>query len=118
MTPWDHAISSAVHFGGDASDYILVHDWLDSTKQYTGNWTHRMFRHHSAGVQWAIELFGHTVQNSVGEHVPTKKIAEQHILEDCGFIPTPADWAKCVGNNPEDWMLRVKKKNVQNMELA
>ena len=37
MTPWSHAESSAEQFGGIPEDYIRIHDWLDETKQYTGD---------------------------------------------------------------------------------
>jgi len=111
MTPWKHSQSSTSKWGGIPSDYIALHDWFDETKQYTGDWTHRALRHHSAGIQWAIEKFGHTIVNSRGQHIPTKVLAEQHVEEDCGFIPTPADYLKVLANNPDPWMLKVGKKS-------
>jgi hypothetical protein len=118
MTPYDHAISSARKFGGKPKDYIHVHDWFDETKQYTGNFGHRMLRHHAAGIQWAVEKFGHCIVNSDGKEVPTKIISEQHIKEDCGFIPTVSDWTDIIMKNPKDWMLKVESKKIQKMELA
>ncbi len=44
MTPYDHAISSARKFGGKPKDYIHIHDFFDETKQYTGNFGHRMVK--------------------------------------------------------------------------
>ena len=38
-------------------------------------------------------------------------ISEQHVEEDCGFVPTPADYLKMLKNNPEKWMLTVKVKS-------
>jgi hypothetical protein len=108
MTPWHHAESSAKKFGGKPEEYYPLHDWLDETKQYTGDWTHRALRHHSAGIQWAIEKFGPTIRAG-GKDVPTKFVAEQHVEEDCGFIPTPADWLKILYGHPAEWMLRVGK---------
>jgi hypothetical protein len=113
MTPYHHAISSAKRFGGTAEDYIEVHNWFDETKSFTGNWTHRALRHHSAGVEWAIQKFGHTLLNSDKKKVPVKFIAEQHVEEDCGFIPTVQDWLGNLGKNPEGWMLRVAKKRIE-----
>lgn len=107
MSPYKHAESSAAKFGGSAEDYADIHDWLDETKQYTGNWTHRALRHHAAGVQWVIERFGHSRVNSAGRPVPVKMIAEQHIEEDCGYIPTVADWLDLLKKTPDDWMLKV-----------
>ena len=87
-----HAQSSVAKWGGSPEDYIELHDWFDETKMFTGDWTHRALRHHSAGIQWAIQKFGHAIQISTGHAIPTKLIAEQHITEDCGFIPTPAHY--------------------------
>lgn len=111
MTPYQHAESSVKSWGGCPEDYIKIHDWFDETKQYTGDWTHRAMRHHAAGVQWCIKLFGHSLTNCDGRVVPVKLIAEQHIDEDCGFIPTVQDWCNPLRTHPADWMLRVKKKS-------
>lgn len=111
MTPWKHAESSARKWGGSPADYVALHDWFDETKQFTGDWTHRALRHHSAGIQWAIERFGHVIKNSLGQSIPTKILAEQHVEEDCGFIPTPADYLKALAKNPEKWMLTVGRKS-------
>lgn len=111
MSPYYHAVSSAKRWGGKWEDYIAIHDWFDETKTYTGDWTHRALRHHSAGVQWAVDRFGHVVTNSNGQTVPVKMIAEQHVEEDCGFIPTPKDYLKLLLDKPEPWMLRVKVKS-------
>jgi len=117
MTPWKHAESTAYKWGGHASDYVHIHDWLDETKQYTGDWRHRALRHHSAGVQWAIEKFGHVIVNSDGKEVPTKMVVERHIEEDCGFVPTPHDYLLPLKEHPSDWMLKVKTKSVQLMKI-
>jgi len=114
MTPYRHAQSTAAAFGGKPEDYIELHDWLDETKQYTGDWTHRALRHHAAGVQWAIEKFGHTM-GKLG--VPTKMIAERHIEEDCGYVPTVADWLNPLAHSPEEWMLKVKVKTTTELKI-
>lgn len=111
MSPYYHSLSTAKKFGGKWQDYIAIHDWFDETKQFTGDWTHRALRHHSAGVQWAIEKFGHTVTNSDGKQIPVKMIAEQHVEEDMGFVPTPQHYLSVLTKNPEQWMLRVKVKS-------
>jgi hypothetical protein len=118
MTPYKHAQSSAQKWGGEPEDYIALHDWFDETKQYTGDWTHRALRHHSAGVQWAIEKFGHTIENYIGQKIPTKILAEQHLMEDCGFIPTPKDYLSPLTKHPEKWMLTVgKTSKTLNLEI-
>jgi len=119
MTPWKHSQSSVQKWGGEPKDYIALHDWFDETKAFTGDWTHRALRHHSAGIQWAIEKFGHTIKNSKGHDIPTKMLAEQHVEEDCGFIPTPADYLKSIKNNAQKWMLTVgKKTTTTKLEIA
>lgn len=110
MTPWKHATSTVQKYGGKEEDYIAIHDWFDETKQFTGNWTHRALRHHAAGVQWAVDKFGHVILNSSGRHVPVKSIAEQHVTEDCGYIPAVADWFKPLAEHPDQWMLKVGKR--------
>lgn len=117
MTPYHHAVSSAKKFGGTPDDYIEIHDWFDETKQYCGSWQHRALRHHAAGIQWAIGIFGHKVINSEGRAIAVKLIAEQHVTEDCGYIPSVEDWVKKI--DPDDWMLRVGKKSRQlDMEVS
>jgi hypothetical protein len=116
MTPYMHAKSSASKFGGDPEDYIEIHEWFDCTKQYTGDFTHRAMRHHAAGIQWCIEKFGHSIRVQCKD-IPIKLIAEQHVMEDCGFIPTIQDWMQPIKDAPKDWMLKVQKKTTQVMEV-
>lgn len=122
MTPYKHAESSANKWGGSPNDYIKIHDWFDETKQYTGDWTHRALRHHAAGIQWCIDIFGYAIpivieancKNYATEikQIPVKMIAEQHVMEDCGFIPTVQDWLKILCKHPDPWMLRVGTKEI------
>jgi hypothetical protein len=111
-TPYHHAISSVRKHGGSWEDYIHIHNWFDATKAWVGDIRHRAFRHHSEGIFQCESLFGITtpVQLSDGtiKQVPTRVIAEQHVLEDCGFIPSakqyfdnfqPTTWMRKVGKN-------------------
>ena len=41
-----------------------------------------------------------------GKQVYVRDIAEQHVLEDLGFIPSFADWVRCI--RPEPWMGRAQ----------
>ena len=100
-----HAVSSARRFGGVAADYQAVHDWLDSSKKSVPDFRHRALLHHSEGCFAAEALFGNTITNSAGREVPVRSIAEQHILEDLGRIPSFADWVRNI--RPEPWMGRV-----------
>lgn len=111
MSPYYHAISSAKSWGGFPEDYIEIHNWFDETKAFTGDWTHRAIRHHSLGIEECIQKFGHSITNSDKKVIPVKIIAEKHVTEDCGFIPTPSDYLVVLKLNPEPWMLRVKVKS-------
>ncbi len=117
MTPWIHAESSARKWGGDPADYIALHEWFDVTKELTGNWTHRALRHHAHGVEEAVRLFGPAIINTEGRRIPTRPLAEQHVKEDCGYIPTVQDWLKPLLAHPEPWMLRVGTIETQPLEL-
>jgi len=105
--PYDHARSSAKKFGGVPEDYLHIHHWFDETKQYFADFRHRALRHHSAGIFWVEERYGSTILNSEGKRVPVRVIGEQHVKEDCGFIPTPEDWLKGIPHEP--WKIETQK---------
>lgn len=102
---YHHAVSSARKFGGVPERYQAVHDWLDASKLILADFRHRALRHHAEGCFAAEAVFGTTIVNSDGRHVPVRLIAEQHILEDLGRIPSFGDWVRCI--RPEPWMGRV-----------
>jgi len=106
--PYHHALSSVKKWGGEVDDYLSIHSWFDESKSHMADFRHRALRHHSEGIFMAEKLFGVTLTNSNGRVVPVRAIGEQHVQEDCGKIPTVADWLKCI--QPEPWMLRVGKK--------
>lgn len=55
----------------------------------------------------AETIFGKTLTLSSGRIIPTRWVAEQHVKEDLGFIPSFADWAKSI--RPEPWMGRTQR---------
>jgi hypothetical protein len=65
---------------------------------------HRALRHHAEGIFLCERVFGVTLTNSAGKAVPVRWVAEQHVKEDLGWIPTAADWLKEV--RPRPWMGR------------
>jgi hypothetical protein len=105
---YHHAISSARKWGGTPDDYQAVHDWLDGSKLILADFRHRALRHHAEGCFAAEALFGTTITNSIGRAVPVRLIAEQHIIEDLGRIPSFADWVRCI--RPEPWMGRFGRR--------
>jgi hypothetical protein len=103
--PVYHATSSVRLWGGQASDYQPIHDWLDATKETFADFRHRALRHHSQGIFEAERVFGQAIVNSDGRTIPVRYIAEQHVKEDCGGrIPTVADWLGAI--KPASWMSR------------
>ena len=109
--PFHHAQSSARRFGGKTADYLELHRWFDASKQFYAHWRHRALRHHAEGIFLAETIFGITITNSEGKKVPTRLIAEQHVREDLGFIPSMQDWFQHLRHQP--WMTR----GVQKIEI-
>jgi len=97
-----HARISAKKFGGVPEDYLKIHDWFDQTKMALPDVRHRMILHNSVGCYIAEQVFGHTLTNSEGKTVHVRDVAEAHVIEDLGFIPT---LEKCLsGMQIEPWM--------------
>lgn len=99
-----HAKSSVRRFGGKVEDYQPIHDWFDQTKSAWAEVTHRAILHNTFGIFLCEQLFGKAIKNSDGEDVPVRLIAEQHVIEDCGFIPTIENWLQHLPK--EQWMIR------------
>jgi hypothetical protein len=108
---YHHAVSSARKWGGAPDDYQSIHDWFDSSKVILADFRHRALRHHAEGCWMAETIFGITITNSAGRIVPVRLIAEQHILEDLGRVPSFADWVRCI--KPEPWMGRTSRLDIE-----
>jgi hypothetical protein len=102
--PLYHAISSVNKFGGSFNEYLPLHNWFDETKQHYPDMRHRALRHHAEGIFWCEEKFGVYITNSDGKMVPVRAIAEQHVIEDIGFIPTIKDYLDNM--NQVGWMYK------------
>ena len=114
--PLHHSISSVKKFGGHIDDYLKLHSWFDETKAHFPDMRHRSLRHHSEGIFWCEEKFGVYIINSDGKQVPVRAIAEQHVLEDIGFIPTIADYLKEM--NQAGWMYKPGDGRKMMKEIA
>lgn len=108
---WIHAQSSAKRYGGKPEDYIAIHERMDSTKSAHAEVTHRCVFHSAFGIYIIEEIFGRFITNSDGKDVFVRDIAEQHVLEDLGFIPSLSDWLKDM--QPQPWMAGQRKLNVK-----
>lgn len=92
MKPFLHARGSVKRWGGQPSDYMAIHDFVDSSKAAMPDLRHRGLYHHAMGCFLVERIFGHTIKNSDGREVSTRDVAEQHIIEDMGFLPSVEDW--------------------------
>jgi hypothetical protein len=102
-----HAHSSVRRWGGTVDDYLPLHQWFDATKELIGDFRHRALRHHATGVVECEARFGLELTLSTGRRIPTRWVAEQHLIEDFGRIPTVQDWLRCL--QPEPWMTQARK---------
>lgn len=103
MKPYIHAINSAKRYGGIPEDYIKIHNFFDSTKAAWADVRHRAILHSSFGIFIVEQVFGTTITNSEGKVVNVRDIGEDHVVEDCGKIPSIENWLDKLPL--QDWML-------------
>jgi len=92
VKPYIHAKNSVKKYGGVEEDYLSIHDFLDSSKAHVADMRHRAILHSSFGCFIAERIFGTYIINSEGNKVQVRDIAEDHIIEDMGRIPTVQDY--------------------------
>ena len=92
MKPKIHAKSSVKKFGGRIKDYKKIHQFMDSSKAHFADVRHRAILHSTFGCFIVEMIFVNTIINSDGGEVYVRDIAEQHIIEDLGFIPCVSDY--------------------------
>lgn len=102
MKPYLHSKNSATRFGGKPEDYQSIHDFIDSSKAHFADMRHRALLHSSFGIYLAEQVFGITIKNSDGRTVSVRDIAEKHVLEDLGRIPSVQDYLQHMELQP--WM--------------
>ena len=102
MKPFKHARISAKKFGGSPDDYIDIHEFIDTTKSAFADMRHRAILHNSMGPYICARVFGEQRYNSDGRIYDVRDVAEQHILDDLGVIPTLDAWLKNMRLQP--WM--------------
>lgn len=100
MKPLVHAKFSVARYGGSVDDYLDVHEFLDSSKAHVPDLRHRALLHNSFGPFMAVQVFGHYVTNSEGKKVSVRDLCEEHIVQDCGKVPTVAEWFEALVSDP------------------
>lgn len=109
MNSWYHAKSASRKWGGTPEDYLPIEEFIDSSKQVIGDVRHRSIYHHTLGVFLCERIFGKTI--TVGRiQIPVREIAERHILEDLGWLPSPKDYID--GMPVQTWMSGAKRREV------
>lgn len=114
MKPYLHGLVSSKKFGGKPEDYQKIHDFIDSSKAHIADIRHRAILHSTFGIYLTELIFGTYIINSEGLIVQTRDIAEEHILEDLGTIPTVEHWLKNM--TIQSWMGGKVKKRKQTVK--
>lgn len=100
--PMIHAKLDVKRYGGKVSDYLPIHDFMDSSKAHIADHRHRALYHNSNGPFLCERIFGHVIINADGREVSVRDIAEKHIIDDLGWIPSVQDYL-CLMQRQE-WM--------------
>jgi hypothetical protein len=112
--PIFHARSSARKFGGKYTDYLKIHDQIDEPKAHHATMKFRTIFHSAYGIFLVEKILGHEFTNSDGRIVSVRAVAEQHIMEDLGFIPSLDEYLKEMQEKP--WMAGMKKATLVNVD--
>jgi hypothetical protein len=102
MKPYIHAKNSAKKYGGKLEDYMPIHDQMDASKSSHASMKHRVVFHSAFGIYIIERIFGTHMTNSDGARVQVRDVAEDHVLEDLGKIPSLDDWLDTM--KLEKWM--------------
>ena len=108
MKPHLHANISAKQHGGKAEDYVAIHEFIDHSKAALADVRHRAMLHSAWGIYVVSQVFGDLITNSDGQSVSVRDIAEEHVIQDLGYIPTMEDWLKNMTIEP--WMSGTRKR--------
>ena len=114
MKPLIHAKISVKRHGGVVEDYLPIHNLIDSSKMTMPDVRHRALMHSSFGCYLAEQMFGVYIRNADGKDVSVRDIAEEHVIEDLGFIPTVEKWLNMIPI--EGWMSGTRKRRVERID--
>lgn len=100
----DLARASALRFGGEATNYLPLHQCFLATGAWTSGQDHMAFRHHAFGVFEAEARFGPAINGDAERAVPTRVVAERHVQEVLGRVPPATELLRRIKG--ERWMLQ------------
>lgn len=109
MKPYLHGRIHAKKYGGTPEDYADIDDFIDSSKACVPDIRHRALLHNSFGCFLVEQIFGRTRINSDGKEYSPRDVAEDHIIQDLGFIPTVERYLNCMTAEP--WMSGTKRNS-------
>jgi hypothetical protein len=104
--PMIHARNNVKRWGGVEGDYVAIHDFLDGPKSVHASVKFRAILHHAYGIFLAEKFFGRELINSDGKRVSVRDVAEAHVIEDLGFIPSMDEYLQEMNLKP--WMAGVR----------
>jgi hypothetical protein len=107
MKPYLHGRIHAKKYGGIADDYADIDDFIDSSKIAFPDIRHRAILHSSFGCYLVEQMFGRVRTNSDGITYSPRDVAEDHIIQDLGFIPTVESYLNHMEVQP--WMSGTQK---------
>lgn len=107
MKPYLHGKLSVKKYGGKLEDYQDIHDFIDSSKACMPDIRHRAILHSAFGCFLVEQIFGTIRENSDGREYSPRDIAEEHIIQDLGFIPTVEAYLKNM--TIQGWMSGTRK---------
>jgi hypothetical protein len=110
--PYTHACASAERYGGQADDYLPIHNWIDASKAHYAEFRHRFLRHHEYGVREMAEQFG-KFTNSDGARVDSLDVGMDHLMDDHGQHPDRHMWFE--GYNLQPWMSRNNDTSIDDI---
>jgi uncharacterized protein related to proFAR isomerase len=102
MKPHIHAKNSVKKYGGRIEDYMPIHEAIDSSKSSHATVKHRAVLHSAFGIYLIERIFGATFSNSDGKTVSVRDVAEDHVIEDLGRIPSLDEYLNAM--KIESWM--------------
>jgi hypothetical protein len=108
LKPLYHAKLSVKKYGGKVEDYLEIHNFIDSSKASLPDVRHRAILHSSFGIFIVEKVFGVYLINSNGKDVNVRDIAEEHVIQDLGVIPTVENWLYTLPI--ESWMAGDRKR--------
>lgn len=116
MKPLQHAQISQKVYGGHWTDYIEIHNFLDSSKATCAHFKHRFLLHHTEGIELGVRIFGASLVNGENKTIETRRLLTEHLIEDVGRVVTVEDWARYLLPDQSDPFYKFLAKKREQIE--